>query len=79
LETGKVTAGGLAFPDGEGLPAEAAEGVDGAFVAGAVAVHFGEPVLAAGSGDAAAAAGVHVPEAAVDEDDFFETGEDEVG
>jgi hypothetical protein len=61
------------------LPAEAAEGAEVAFVAGGVALDFGEPVLAAGGGDAAAAAGVHVPEAAVDEDDFFEPWEDEVG
>jgi hypothetical protein len=55
LEAGEFLASGLTFPDGEGLPAEAADG-----------------------GDAAAAAGVHVPEAAVDEDDFFEAREDEV-
>ena len=61
------------------MPAEAAEGAKGSFVAGGVLLDFGEPVFAAGGGDAAASAGVHVPEAAVDEDDFLEAGEDEIG
>jgi len=72
----------LAFPEDEDVPALATEGAGGAEVAGAVALELGEPVGAAGVGDAAAAApppGVHVPEAAVDVDDFFEAGEDEVG
>jgi hypothetical protein len=74
-----VTAGfGLAFPDGEDAPAEAAKGAAGAAVAVGVALDFGEPVGAAGGGDAACAAVVHVPEAAADEDDFFEAWEDEV-
>ena len=64
----------MAFPDGEELPAEAAEGSAGAFVAGGVALDFGEPVALAGGGDAEGTAGMSVPEAAVDEDDFLEAG-----
>lgn len=79
MELREAGGAGLAFPDGEELPAEAAEGSAGAFVAGGVALDFGEPVIAAGGWDAAGSAGVGVPEAAVDEDDFFESREDEVG
>jgi hypothetical protein len=70
---------GLAFPDGEDLVAELAEGAARTLVAAGVVVDLGEQVIAAGGGDAAGPAGVAVPEAAVDEDDFFETWEDEVG
>ena len=49
---------GLAFPDGEDAPAEAAEGAAGAAVAGGVLLDFGEPVFAVGGGDAAGPAGV---------------------
>jgi hypothetical protein len=79
FERGLFAGGGLAFPDDEGLPALLLEGAAVAAVAVGVAVDFGEPVIAAGGGDAAGSAGVSVPEAAVDEDDFFEAGEDEVG
>ena len=70
---------GLAFPDGEDAPAEAAEGAEMVAVAGGVLVDFGEPVIAAGGGNAASAAGMAVPEAAVDKDDLAVAGEDEVG
>ena len=69
---------GLALPNDEHAPAEAAEVAQVFPIAGGVVLDFGEPVFAACGGNAAAAAGVHVPEAAVDEDDFFEAQEDEV-
>jgi hypothetical protein len=56
--------GELAFPEGEDTPATAAEGAAGLLVALFVAGEFLEPVGAAGFGDAAAAAGVLMPEAA---------------
>ena len=68
----------MAFPDGEDAPAEAGEGAAVTLVAGGVALDFGEPVVAARGGDAAGPAMVHVPEAAVDEDDFLESRKDEV-
>jgi hypothetical protein len=64
LELGEARWFGLAFPDGEELPAEAAEGAAGAFVACGVVLDFGEPVIAAGGWDASGTAGVGVPEAA---------------
>jgi hypothetical protein len=69
----------LAFVEGEDVVAGLAEGGAGAAVAAAVAVELGEPEVAAGGGDSAAGAVVHVPEAAGDEDDFFDAWEDEVG
>lgn len=69
----------MAFPDDEGSPAAAGQGAAVGAVAAGVAVDFVKPVFAALGGDAARAACVAVPEAAVDEDDFFESGEDEVG
>ena len=68
-ESGEITQ--LAFPDGEDFVAEALEGAGGLAVAVVVAGEFGEPVGAPEFGDSAAAAGVGMPEAAVDEDDFF--------
>lgn len=70
---------GLAFPDGENSIGKGTQLSTSAPVAIAVALELGEPVAAMGSGDAAAATGVHVPEAAVDVDDFVAGGEDEVG
>jgi hypothetical protein len=61
------------------VPAEGLEAAAGARVAALVAGEFGEPVPAAGGGDAACAAIVHVPEAAMDVDDFFELGENDIG
>src|SRR5439155_24881924 len=70
----------LAFREGQDFPALAVEAAAVFSVAVFVAGEFGEPVFSAGGGDAAAAAaGVHVPEAAADVDDFSSGGEDEVG
>jgi hypothetical protein len=69
----------LAFVEGQDAVSGVQEGFAGASVAEAVAIELGEPEGAAGGGDAAAGAVVHVPEAAGDEDDFFEAREDEVG
>ena len=68
----------MAFPNGEHAPAEAAKSAKCSPVASGVALDFGEPVFRADGGNAAGPAGVHVPEAAVDEDDFSQTVEDEV-
>lgn len=68
----------LAFPDGQDVVAQGAELAAGELVTMAVALELGEPVGVAGGGDAAAAASVHVPEAAVDVDDLVAGGEDEV-
>jgi hypothetical protein len=77
-EGGRVA--GLAFPKRERAVAEPAELAEGLDVAIFIAAEFGEPVFPAGRGNAAAArAGVHVPKAAVDQDDFAMTREDEVG
>jgi hypothetical protein len=78
LEAVEAAAGGLAFPDRECLPAKSPEGTARAAVAGGVSLDLGEPVVAAGGGDAAGTAVVHVPEAAADLDDFLEAWEDEV-
>jgi hypothetical protein len=50
-----------------------------AAIAGGVAIDFGEPVTAVGSGDATSTARVAVPETAGDEDGFLAAGENEVG
>jgi hypothetical protein len=70
---------GLAFPDGEDAPAEAAEGAVGTAVAVGVSLDFGGPPFAAGGGDAASAAGVAVPETAAHVNDLSMTGQDNVG
>lgn len=69
----------LALPHGEHAPGAAAQGAAVLLVAGGVVLDFGEPVVAAGGGDAAGSAGMSVPEAAVDEDDILAAGKDEVG
>ncbi len=72
-------AAGLALPDDEDGPAEGAEGGRIFSVAGFVGEAFGVPEGGVGLRlDAAVFAGVQVPEAAVDEDDLFEAGEDHV-
>jgi len=68
----------LAFPDGQDVITQGAELTAGALIAGPVTLQLGEPVGVASGGDAAAATGVHVPEAAVDVDDLEAGGEDEV-
>jgi hypothetical protein len=79
LQLGEAIWAGVAFPDGEELIAEAAEGAAVLAVAGGVALDFGEPVFAACGGDAAGTAGVSVPEAAVDEMIFLRRGKTRSG
>lgn len=69
----------LALPHDHNAPPEPAERPLDSLIAGRVPVDLGEPVSTPRRGDAAAAAGVPVPEAAADEDDFVEAGEDEIG
>jgi hypothetical protein len=70
----------FAFPNGECLPAELFEVFSVKFVAGCVALEFGQPEIAAVGGSGAVfAAAVAMPEAAVDEDGGFVFGEDNVG
>ena len=69
----------LALPHDEDAPAEAAQRALHAAIAGGVAVDLGEPVRAVGGGNAAAAAGVAMPETARDEDGLVEAVKDEVG
>ena len=71
---------GLAFPDFEDLPAGGAELAAVAFVAFDVgAALFGPEGFVGCGGWFAVFAAVHVPEAAVDEEDGSGAGKDEVG
>jgi hypothetical protein len=51
----------------------------GAAVAGGVAVNLGDPIGAIGRWNAAAPAGMLVPEAAADVDDLPQAGKDQIG
>lgn len=69
-----------AFPDGDDVPAEAADGVFVAEVAGAVALDLLPPPCAAGFREAEVrAVFMPMPEAAVDEDDGAVFRQDKVG
>jgi hypothetical protein len=69
-----------ALPYNDGSPAQFFEGALMEFVPGGVAFEFFNPEFAAvGGGGAVFAAAMSMPEAAVDEDDGFVFGEDDVG
>jgi hypothetical protein len=61
----------LTFPHNEDAPAGATQRALHAAITGGVAVDLGDPVRTVGRRNAAAAAGVAMPETAGDEDGFF--------
>jgi len=78
-KTVALTGSGLTLPHGEHRPAGTAQRTARPHVAGRVAVDLGHPIGAPGRRDAAAAAGVLVPETAVDVDDLAQAGKGEIG
>ena len=70
----------MAFPEDEDAPASAAKAAKIREVSPSVSQSFLLPVLCVIVGsDLAVAAGVKVPEATVNVDDFVQTGQDDIG
>jgi hypothetical protein len=69
----------LAFPNRKHLPTQPAQRPSSSAIPIGIPLNLRNPVIAPRGGDAARPTAMHVPEAAVDEDDFFESWENEVG
>lgn len=67
------------FPDADDFPAGVVEALVGVGVAAFVGFDFGSPEVGGGAGGGSVVLGAAVPEASVEEDGDFGSGEDEVG
>jgi hypothetical protein len=68
----------MAFPNGQHTPTQTPQRASRSPITCRISLDFCHPVIAPACRESAGPTGVHVPEAAVDEDDFFESREDQV-